>query len=112
MFVFGNSNPGNQHEYFHMSRLMTPLHTLTHSCSLHHTIYLYLYLYLPLCPPGFRLSHTHPDKHSHISLPSKSGLKHMEQQSPPCAISSVRACTPTRNYSAELEKPDVNLDSV
>lgn len=93
---------------------------LTHSCSLHHSIYLYLFLYLffvplsisPLCPSVFiilfsvSLPHTvrfhrHPLTSSHPQTATKA-------EAYGTTISTLhhqrRACAPTRNYSTELEK--------
>lgn len=75
---------------------------------------------LSICLPlsAFCLSHTHTqsdstDTHSHLPTLRDNHAGWNVAQSPPCTTTTaVRACTPTQNYSGELEKPDVNLDSI
>lgn len=69
--------------------------------------------------PAFCLSHTHTqsdstDTHSHLPTLKDSHTCWNVALPPPCitTTTSVRACTPTHNYSGELEKPDVYLDSM
>lgn len=51
------------------------------------------------------LSHSHTIRHPTHTFPPSKIAAQAEMQPP-----SLRACTPTHNYSGELGKPDVNLD--